>query len=78
MQEERNRTMNLLIIYIVIFGTLQQSVLTDVSDYCTENVLTTNDNYMQFTKEPTNYEYAIVGKFKALHCCAKGYRSIEW
>lgn len=33
---------------------------------------------MQFTKEAVNQDYAILGEFKSLHCCAKNYRSIEW
>lgn len=37
-----------------------------------------NTTHMQFTKEVVTQEYAIEGDFKALHCCAKGYRSIEW
>lgn len=37
-----------------------------------------NTSHMQFTKEVVTQEYAIEGEFKALHCCAKGYRSIEW
>lgn len=35
-------------------------------------------SYMQFTKETVGQDYAIEGEFKNLHCCAKGYRSIEW
>jgi hypothetical protein len=35
-------------------------------------------NYMQFTKETIHQDYAVEGQFKALQCCAKGYRSIEW
>lgn len=54
-----------------------------IVEYCEENTYAGNDtrmqrHSMQFTKEPTNNEYAIIGKFKGLHCCAKGYRSIEW
>lgn len=72
-----SKMLQLFIYVIVIFAKLQ-FVTSDVSDYCTENIFTTNDNSMQFTKEPIINEYGIVGNFKALHCCAKGYRSIEW
>lgn len=37
-----------------------------------------NSTIMQFTKEAVSQEYAVLGEFKMLHCCAKGYTSIEW
>ncbi|KAJ3655157.1 hypothetical protein Zmor_014294 [Zophobas morio] len=49
-----------------------------IEDYCSSNTYSTNETHMQFTKEPSSEEFAIAGKFKGLHCCAKGYRSIEW
>lgn len=49
-----------------------------IEDYCSVNQFQNLGNYLQFTKEATKYEYAIEGKFKGLHCCAKGYKSIEW
>ncbi|CAK1548504.1 unnamed protein product [Leptosia nina] len=33
---------------------------------------------MHFTKEPIPFEYGFQDKFKSIHCCVKGYRSIEW
>lgn len=49
-------------------------------DHCQENRYekSINTTYMQFTKEAVNREYAVSSQFKSLHCCAKGYRSIEW
>ncbi|CAH1105098.1 unnamed protein product [Psylliodes chrysocephalus] len=45
---------------------------------CSANTIQSSDNNMRFTKEATFAEFAVVGKHKALHCCAKGYRTIEW
>lgn len=49
-----------------------------IENYCSLNNFNNNETYMQFSKEATYEEFAVVGKFKGLHCCAKGYRSIEW
>ncbi|RZC37299.1 hypothetical protein BDFB_013540, partial [Asbolus verrucosus] len=48
-----------------------------IEDYCSQDTYATNGTYMQFTKELSVNEFAIRGTFKGLHCCAKGYRSIE-
>lgn len=49
-------------------------------DYCSENnfLASNGTTFMQFTKEMINREFAVEGLFKALHCCSKGYRSVEW
>lgn len=49
-------------------------------DHCSEHRFNESlvSDYMQFTKEVAEREYGVVGQFKSLHCCAKGYRSIEW
>uniref|UniRef100_A0A6B2EK16 Putative x-linked interleukin-1 receptor accessory protein-like 2 n=1 Tax=Phlebotomus kandelakii TaxID=1109342 RepID=A0A6B2EK16_9DIPT len=47
-------------------------------DHCSSHLFTGNDTSTQFTKEVVNHEYAVLNQFKGLHCCAKGYRSIEW
>lgn len=52
-----------------------------VNDYCMENTYASSETReipMRFTKETNNEEFAVAGKFKGLHCCAEGYRSIEW
>ncbi|XP_050307071.1 single Ig IL-1-related receptor-like [Anthonomus grandis grandis] len=50
-----------------------------IQDYCSMNNFDgAKGNGMMFTKEANNEEFAVVGKAKGLHCCAKGYKSIEW
>lgn len=53
-------------------------IVVGTQDYCSSDPYKTNETFMHFTKEASVEEFAIVGKFKGLHCCAKGYRSIEW
>ncbi|CAB3248425.1 unnamed protein product [Arctia plantaginis] len=48
------------------------------ASYCSVNTFTTNSSWMQFAKEPVPNEYGFEDKFKSIHCCVKGYRSIEW
>ncbi|XP_065092030.1 fibroblast growth factor receptor 4-like [Ochlerotatus camptorhynchus] len=49
-------------------------------DHCSEHRYNESlvSDYMQFTKEVAEREYGVIGQFKSMHCCAKGYRSIEW
>lgn len=53
-------------------------VAMGIENFCEMNTYSGTGPYMQLTKEANYEEYAMVGQFKALHCCAKGYRSIEW
>jgi hypothetical protein len=47
-------------------------------DFCVMDTFRSNSTWLQFTKELSSQEYVVEQKFKSLHCCAKGYRSIEW
>lgn len=49
-----------------------------IENFCSRNTYDTNGSHLRFTKEPSREEFAVVGRFKGLHCCAKGYSSIEW
>lgn len=68
--------------YMLIVGVflLSLSNVTNGIIYCSNHTYESsiNTTHMQFTKEVVTQEYAIEGDFKGLHCCAKGYRSIEW
>lgn len=50
----------------------------ELKDYCSMYKFPHLPGGLSFTKEVVTTEYANVGAFKALHCCLKGYRSIEW
>jgi len=50
----------------------------ELKDYCSIHKFDHLLGGLRFTKEVVTTEYANVGAFKALHCCLKGYRSIEW
>lgn len=67
------------ILVLIAFASVMFLLPVDcIDDYCLDNLINTNTSYMQFTKEASVEEFAVVKKFKGLHCCAKGYRSIEW
>ncbi|XP_049278132.1 fibroblast growth factor receptor 2-like [Anopheles funestus] len=55
-------------------------VTVSAENHCTENRYehSLNTHHLQFTKEIPDQEYGVLKKFKSLHCCGKGYRSIEW
>lgn len=67
-----------VIVAAVIVATT--ATLVDGLDYCSQHNFhqSLNATHLQYTKEPVNREYAVLNQFKSLHCCAKGYRSIEW
>ncbi|XP_066253857.1 single Ig IL-1-related receptor-like [Euwallacea similis] len=71
--------MTVLLKVLVVLGFCGVKRSNAIEDYCSLNTFEDDvGGLMHFTKEPTNEEFAIVGKFKGLHCCAKGYKSIEW
>lgn len=71
---------NDLINGLLIVVLLNIVIVDGNSDHCRDRKFANafNTSYMQFTKETVSEDYAIEGEFKNLHCCAKGYRSIEW
>lgn len=50
----------------------------ELKDYCSMNKFRELPNGLGFTKEVVSMEYANLRAFKAIHCCLRGYRSIEW
>lgn len=58
--------------------------VSGVSGYCSTHRFAqaadaTSNNVMQFTKEVVSMEYTTLrDEYKSLHCCARGYQSIEW
>lgn len=50
----------------------------ELKDYCSMHKFDNLPGGLRFTKEVVTTEYANIGAFKAVHCCLRGYRSIEW
>lgn len=70
----------LIIIGISLVNVISANNSVALDNHCTDRrfVNSLNTTFMQFTKEIVDQEYTVEGDFKGLHCCAKGYRSIEW
>ena len=72
---------NITLVSILILTISYQCNLVESVGHCTEhrfNSTLISTNSMQFVKEVINHEYGLLDSLKGLHCCAKGYRSIEW
>ncbi|XP_015609789.1 uncharacterized protein LOC107274788 isoform X2 [Cephus cinctus] len=67
---------SLLIVLDVIH--LHSVLANELKDYCSMHRFENLPGGLRFTKEVVTTEYASVGSFKAIHCCLRGYRSIEW
>ncbi|XP_055377756.1 fibroblast growth factor receptor 3-like [Condylostylus longicornis] len=70
-----------LLIFIGFYITIMHNYqYVESIDFCSLHQYSNlkNSDYMQFTKEVISREYALLDNIKGLHCCAKGYRSIEW
>lgn len=67
---------SVVLIYLIIccFNCSGQGIV----NYCHQYTFVTNSSSLQLTREISKRDYAINDKFKSVHCCAKGYRSIEW
>uniref|UniRef100_A0A182KGQ4 Uncharacterized protein n=1 Tax=Anopheles christyi TaxID=43041 RepID=A0A182KGQ4_9DIPT len=67
--------------FLFLIG-LAVAVVAPVSaeNHCSEHRYehSLNTHHLQFTKEIPDREYGVLKQFKSLHCCGKGYRSIEW
>ncbi|XP_004928464.1 uncharacterized protein LOC101741113 [Bombyx mori] len=64
--------------WVVVVAAVASASRAHSASYCSVNTFTTNATWMQFTKEPVPFEYGFEDKFKSIHCCVRGYRSIEW
>uniref|UniRef100_A0A182F752 Uncharacterized protein n=1 Tax=Anopheles albimanus TaxID=7167 RepID=A0A182F752_ANOAL len=64
---------------LVLVLLLEVVSAVDAENHCSEHryAHSLHTHHLQFTKEIPDREYAALQQFKSLHCCAKGYRSIE-
>lgn len=75
------RTMSYVVqVMVVVVLVLAETQLSIATHHCQLHRFSKsiNSTVMQFTKEVVSQEYAVLGEFKNLHCCAKNYRNIEW
>lgn len=73
-------TMSAVVVRAVVVLSMLSRIChgNELKDYCSMHKFDNLPGGLQFTKEVVTTEYANVGAFKALHCCLRGYRSIEW
>lgn len=67
--------LKIVFVCVLVFG--KSSAIVDYCEADRRNSSVTTPG-LQFTKELSSSEYAVGSTFKSLHCCAKGYLSIEW
>ncbi|XP_011496370.1 PREDICTED: interleukin-1 receptor accessory protein-like 1 [Ceratosolen solmsi marchali] len=67
-----------LLLSLTIFVPKTRAEDNELKDYCSMHRFENLSSGLRFTKEVVSSEYANVGSFKAIHCCLRGYRSIEW
>ncbi|KAH0544127.1 hypothetical protein KQX54_001240 [Cotesia glomerata] len=65
-------------IVAIVIGGPPPSRDDELEDYCSAHKFDKLPGGLRFTKEVVTTEYANIGAFKAVHCCLRGYRSIEW
>jgi hypothetical protein len=70
---------SVVLIYLIIYCfNIYYCSGQGIVNYCHQYTFVTNSSSLQLTREISKRDYAINEKFKSVHCCAKGYRSIEW
>lgn len=67
------------VVFYVVMLFVCDNYVAGIND-CQEQRFNTvgNSTQMQFTTQAVSRDYALIGQFKSLHCCARGYRSIQW
>ncbi|XP_076392991.1 interleukin-1 receptor accessory protein-like 1-B [Megachile rotundata] len=63
---------------LIVLSILTTVCANELKDYCSMHKFDNLPGGLRFTKEVVTTEYGNIGAFKALHCCLRGYRSIEW
>jgi hypothetical protein len=67
-----------IVVALTVTSMISVPFVNGDEDFCVMDTIKSNSTSLQFTKELSSREYVVAQKFKSLHCCTKGYRSIEW
>lgn len=65
---------------VVVAAVLLLLGVVSAEDFCSMDMFpqARSSRLLRFSKELSDAEFAVVGNFMSLHCCAAAFRTVEW